>query len=188
METNSTNNIGIEEKLEILFKLIERYDTLRGSIANRAAIILSANAILLGATTFLIDKVLANPQQSSSTKLISILSIAATVILLALSIAYATSVIANIWRTSRNTLEIRSPDRLFFHAKETVEKFEDFNSFEEGFRMMTQDQLITYALSELWSLGKNYRRRYGIMGQAIRYFLFSIFPFVVTIGILLSER
>jgi hypothetical protein len=55
-------NVG--EQLELAYWLIERYDNLRSTVANRAAIIVSADAVFLAAVTFLLDKVSSGSQYS----------------------------------------------------------------------------------------------------------------------------
>jgi len=85
--------------------LIERHDNLRSLTANRAAIVLSADTLLLAGVTFLLDKVLSGGSQYSQLeKILFSISIGAAIILLSLSIVYATSAIAFIWKTSRESL------------------------------------------------------------------------------------
>jgi hypothetical protein len=54
---NIQSSKTIDEQLQLAFQLIQRYDHLLDPLENRAATIISADALLLAGTTFLIDKV-----------------------------------------------------------------------------------------------------------------------------------
>ena len=53
------------DQLDLICWLIDRADKLRESVASRAAIVVSANALLLAGTTFLLDQILSSLGQRS---------------------------------------------------------------------------------------------------------------------------
>jgi hypothetical protein len=178
-----------KERLELICWLIERNDALRASIANRAAIVISTDALLLAGVTFLLDKTLSGQIQYEIEKIVLSVSIGATVILLALSIVYATTGIASIWKLSRKIVKDKEhlPKRDFFHAIETVETHEKFKPFAEKFEASDTKQMIERALSCLWSVETLYHRRYQSLRKAVKLLLFSIIPFVVSVVVLLNR-
>lgn len=186
MTTEEATVVSAKEKLELVCWLTKRQDDLRVSIANRAVIVVSADALLLAGVTFLLDKALSGGSlYSYLEKLVLIFSISATVILLAFSLVYATTGVASVWKSSRKRFGSGMPQRLFFHAFDTIEALKSFSSFEKSFEASTVEEMLTYALADLWSMENQYRHRYQMLTRAIRLLLFSIIPFLASINIIL---
>ena len=103
-----------EERLKLLLWLIDRYDTRRASHANLSPMIVSADAVIAAAATFLLDKSLSSSQVFGTTeRIVLLVSLSLTFVLLAISIFFATTGIANVWRTTRQLFGPGIPDRDF---------------------------------------------------------------------------
>jgi hypothetical protein len=178
-----------EKKLELIRWLIERHDNLRASVANRAAIVLSANALFVAGITFLLDKTLtaASHLYTATEKVIVSVLIGFTLILLAASIYYATNGIVSVFKSSRKMFGSDLPSRLFFNAGDSVESSDGYMTFAEKFNASSEEELTTYALSELWTAVNLYRLRYQNLRIAVRLFFVSVVPFLMAITIILIE-
>jgi hypothetical protein len=176
----------IDERFELVCRLIDRYDNLLTSIESRAAIVVSADALLLTGATFLIDKVLSYASQYSLTKQVFLgANISLTLLTLTLSLIYAITGIVTVWRSSRAITGRDTPrPNLFFRSGDTAEFFKGFTDFENNFRSSTKEQMLTYALGELWLITNLNVHRYQSLRRAIRLLLISIFPFLVSFAIL----
>lgn len=185
MENNTAER---EEKTELIYWLLERYDTIRGAIANRAAIVLSADAIVLAATVLLLDKALSNVNIFSSIeRIVLVVAIGLTLVLLAVSIYFATTATANVWKTSREILGPDRPQREFFYPRETLERANDFESFRNSFDAASDEELTSYALGELWSVTHSAFSRYQKLRRAIRFVVFSLVPFFLALLLFLFK-
>ncbi len=176
----------VDEKFEIACRLIERHDNLLTSLENRTATVVSADALLLAGTTFLLDKVLSQAYQYPLPKQIGIwVSIGLALVALALSIVYAASGIVNLWKTTREIVggDLPQPS-LFFRPSDTVKALKGFSDFEDSFRSSNKEQMLTYALSELWLVTNLNLRRYRPFQRAVWLLLFSVAPFLVAYALL----
>jgi len=181
--------MSLDERLELTRWLIDRYDQLRAATANRAALVVSADALLLAAMTFTLDKALSlGPQMGFVARIAVTLAIGATIALLALSIVYATNAVAFVWRTSREYLKFGDDmsQLPFFHPRDTVRAFSSLDVFEEGFDSTSKEQMLHYALGELLLITKAHYARYEILRRAMRWLLLAIVPFLVSIVMLFS--
>ncbi len=174
-------------KLDLACWLIERNYTRREAIANRAAIVVSADSLLLAGIIFLLDKVLGQAQSSVIEKTLLALSITAIVIFLALSIVYAVTAIVSVWITNREKVSLDKRQRLFFHAYDTVNTFHNFEEYLQEFNIANQEQMKNYALGYLWSSENLFNYRYQNLRRALQLLLLSIIPFVVSIAIVLVK-
>jgi hypothetical protein len=137
-----------DEQFELAFRLIQRYDHHLDSLESRAATIISADALLLAGTTFLVDKVLLPANQFPFIKQIFIgISIGLALIVLALSIVYAATSIANVWRTTGKIVgrDLLQPS-LFFRSSETLSEIKNFPHFKKHFQSSSKEQILTYVL------------------------------------------
>ncbi len=175
-----------DEKFELTCRLIERYDNHLSSLESRTATVISADALLLAGTTFLVDKVLSQSHQYSFLKQLFIdVSIGLAFVTLALSIAYAASGIANVWKTTRELAGGSPPQKsLFFRASNTVKALKGFSCFEDNFNSTSKEQMLSYALNELWLITNLDVRRQRLFQRAVRLLLFSVVPFLVAYAML----
>ena len=186
---NKLSPTTVDEQLEFSVRLIERYDQLLGSLESRAATIVSADALLLAGITFLLNQVWSQGDQTFSIRQIVLgISIGLSLIALVLSIVYAATSIARVGRITRKIADSNSSSpNLFFRPRATVDEFKEFSDFEKHFRSSDKEQMLTYALSELWLLTNLNTRRYRTFQWAVRLLLFSIVPFLVACTLLIID-
>jgi len=178
-----------KERLSMLTWMIDRYDVLRVAISRRAAIVLSADAILVTATIFLFGQYhrgyLSGAARLSSAEqtmtVIFILFAVVTIGLLCLSILSATSSIVNVWAKSRDMLGEEPPHIYFFHARDTYEELGNFNAFRNRIEQSSNEDFIAYAEAELWRVTVATYHRHNGLKKAIRYLYYAIFPFMVSL-------
>jgi hypothetical protein len=188
LKSITKSTINDKERFDFVRWLIDSYDERKASVAGRATILLNADALLLAATTFLIDKLRAMTGQLSLTEqLILIISIALSLIFLVLSIAVATNGMANIWKTSTQKFGTEAPQRLYFYPRQTFNTFKTFSSFLNSFQEISEKQLTEYALAHLWVITREYKERYQNLRRATHFLVFAIFPLVFSIAFVLYK-
>jgi hypothetical protein len=164
-----------EKKFEIIRWLIERNDDRRSGIANRAAISLSADAVVLTGIALLLDKTLSNLSLFVPIERIILASaIGATLVLLAFSVYFSTMAIANVWKTNRAILKNEPFSREFFYQRETLEKSSSFQVFKKRFDETKIETIKDYALGELWSVVNTTYKRYQTLRLSIRFTVLSL--------------
>lgn len=180
---------GIKEKLSMLTWMIDRYDVLRVAISRRAAIVLSADAILVTATIFLFGQYhgsyLAGPKALSLSErnvtIVFILFAVSTIAFLSLSILSATSSIVNVWAKSSDMPGGATPQIYFFHARDTYEDFRNFKAFQESIQKSTDLDFMNHAEAELWRVIVATYVRHNDLKRAIIYLYWAIFPFMTSL-------
>ncbi len=181
----------IKERLSMLTWMIDRYDVLRVAISRRAAIVLSADAILVTATIFLFGQYHSSYLDGShimvnSEKNISVAFIAfsvATIACLCLSILSATSSIVNVWAKSSDMPGGATPQIYFFHARDTYEDFKNFESFQKTIQQSSDKDFLNHAEAELWRVIVATYVRHNELKRAIVYLYWAIFPFLASLVI-----
>ncbi len=180
-----------KERLSMLTWMIDRYDVLRVAISRRAAIVLSADAILVTATIFLFGQYhsgyLANAAKlTTAEEVITVAFIVfavGTIGLLCMSILSATSSIVNVWGNSRDMLGDEPPHIYFFHARDTYEELGNFNTFRNRLEQSSNEDFISYAQAELWRVTVATYHRHNDLKKAIQYLYYAIFPFMISLFI-----
>ena len=166
-----------DEKKHNVFWLIERIDAIRAATENRAAIVLSAGAILIVGIAFLLDKVLISPIMTtigSGTRVTLVSCLILAMLFLLISVVYATIAIVNIFTTSRRMLKNRIPSRVFFHSFDTQYVYPDFESFKTGYLSISEQDFLEAALAHLWSSYALYVKRYLALRTSTRCLLLSV--------------
>jgi len=184
MDNKATYIMNDKEKLDLACWLNDRYDNLRESVSNRAAIVVSADAILLAGITFLLDKILENINQYNKIEQILLASsVSITFIILTLSIVFAASGIVEIKKTNLKKLNYDLSPSLFFYAYHTLDQFKNASSFEKRFLDSTTKDLLTYALGNLWLMENLFKHLYKNFLFSIKLLLVSIIPFLISAAI-----
>jgi hypothetical protein len=170
-----------KDRLEMLRWLIERGDTLRASYANRASIILSADALLLATIVFLSDKVLGqvnHPRRSSLSVfiIISVLSMCSSFIL-------AMFASASLRWSSRKDTKFKGPMRYFYNATDTFKDLESFDSFHDKFVSTNIDEFIKNGCAEMWVGHKLQRFRYNKLKVSILLLFVAVISLVIASGL-----
>lgn len=171
-----------KERIELLKWLITRSDSLRSSYSNRAALILSADAIILAIFVFLLEKILsqATGVLGLSVIVLSLLSLACMSVSLVLAITISASI-----RGSRKATGFRGAARFFLSPPETFEELKDFESFIERFKSMSSDDFIKSGCAELWVDLRLQQLRYNKLKKAIQFILAAFLLLVLALVIAL---
>lgn len=163
-------------KIDLVRWLIDRHDTLRGGTATRAAIVLTADAVFVSGLCFVLEKIPLGVGLSS----IGAWFLGAAIAGLVASILCATGALVGVWRPSTKTTSVESRHRLFFNARSTMDHFVGGgDAFRDDFRSTDSEQMLTYALTELWTAQSLYRQRYRLLRYSIRMLQVSMVPLVI---------
>ncbi len=177
--------IDNEKLIEIVFWFIKRNDNQRYAISNRAAIVLSADALLLAGIIFLIDKLFSGMTQYTDFERVTIfINSIITFVFLISSLITATTGIANVWKKSYQWHK-KLPKRLLFYARPTIETFNNFSDFRNHFKNINYEQLLDYGITDFWVIMSHLHRRYQKLRWSIRLLTFSLIPFSISFCILL---
>lgn len=171
-----------QERIDRLTWFITTLDNRRSSLEARSATVLSADALLFAGVLFLAQGINGFLELKIWARIILGVDLIAVVILLAISIANATSAIANVSKSSKTMYGMNTPVRLFFYPRETFEKYQNFDAYSKGFVNMPDADFVQNLLGELWVISREYHMRYQKLRWAIRFLLYSIVPFLLLIG------
>lgn len=184
---NMTKDIKIPCFDEQARWFISRFDSWRASIATRCSLVLSADALLLAAHTFLLDKAitqhwlhplpLPNP-------LFAVL-LGAGMLSLLISLYYATTGIANVWKPSRQMFGDGMPDRLLYHPSDMVNTCKSFAEFQGKFSTLSVEDTHSAFWAELWSLAQMHHYRYQRLRRAIVFLVVALPLFLCSIFLVL---
>lgn len=163
------SQLEVREKLALAQWLLEVYDN--SEFSNRAAIVLSANAILFASVTFITD---ASKLFDSSKKPLLSGIMLLTLLLLSSSMALASLVIVNIGKQRHLALGIKSGTRPIFHFVDTIETFKDLSHFQAHFKECSTEDLLDYSLSELWIRIHGREQRYNFVRYSIQLSLSAL--------------
>lgn len=165
---------------EIKWHLL-RYDALRLSLASRGALILSANALVATGATILAGQRASNTAAGLTLTAGTIL----TLILIGVSVSYATSAVINIrpWRKSYGNCV---PLAIFYDAGDTRRNVASFDEFSEMFNQASDADAVGYATSNLWRIIVSYQTRYTRLRTSIYLLFASLWLFLLTIAVQLA--
>ncbi len=181
MIEQNQSDFSSDKILDFLIGQITRLDKMSVSLANRAAMILSAGALILAGITFLADKVLSLEKESIIKPLISI-SVILTLLFTCISIIIAMTMIIT-WKKSKVKLvnPQNQPKPLFFHSSMTIDHFkDDFKQYSDGIMSTTEKQLIEYAQSSHWYGMKQFYMRYNSFAKSVRFLFLGIIAFLLS--------
>lgn len=170
-----------KDRIELLRWLITRSDTMRATYSGRAALILSANAIILAAIVFLMDK---NLGQSAGDLRFTITIFAALslfTMLFSLAFAFTASISP---RSSRRATNFQGSKRIFFNPSETFAHDSvgnDFGDFRDKFENITTREIIESGCGEFWVDLKLQQVRYARLKNSVWFILASFVFLVVTL-------
>ena len=179
----------IEDKFELTKWLIERYDILRNLIASRATAIITADSILIAASTILLGDVFSLKGPLGAVYCVIILIMLAMGFLV-LSVYFAISALASVWGDNRKTLGLKDvPAGIFFRARDSVERKSyggnnpkgriEFETFKNKFVNSEIEDLYKYALSELFIIINAQHIRYSSFRWSMRFVVISVVPLVI---------
>lgn len=147
-------------RLDLLKWLIDRTDNLRQSYNNRAAVILSADALVLATIAFLLDKTPVNHVHITYIKGLVGLSLASMFASFVLSFKASLS----FWQDSSRATKFVG-DRYFFNARATTQS-KDFDDFKRRFNASSLDEFLSYGYAQLWASYLLQMQRYASLKAA----------------------
>jgi hypothetical protein len=163
---------------------IERYDRLRTSATSRAAVVLSAAALLSAGNAVFLTQILgATPVWLTSWRLptVSILSLFSLVLVI-LALLRA----ANVLLAPRGSRQIfagasEAPLSPIFNGSDTVEKFARFDDFQSVLLGQSDAESVEAASVELWICINQHRRRYTQLRSAVNVLRYAGIAFLVVL-------
>lgn len=164
---------------------ILRYDGLRGSIANRASFLISANAVLIGGVALLFPKTVGQDIAGGRAVLGALAVGALSVLgLSALSVINATKALlaGQSWRSLYGT---DPPPSMFYQHSDTVRKTPNFAAFDAAFVEQTLDQERKSATVNLWVVLQAHNYRYKFLRRATRRLRLGLVVFVGSVVVVI---
>lgn len=156
-------------------------------MANRAAIVISGNALLLGGITLILSNILSgSPQYTTPQKQVLSILAAANILVVALSFLFSISALAFLWSTHRKAVKFdKTKPILFFHPRETISTYPSSEAFSSAFRGTSKEQMLEYALSELLLVTNIHFHRYTNFRRSLQALFISVILFGVLICVVL---
>ncbi len=167
-----------KDRIELLRWLIGRSDAMRATYSNRAALILSADAIILAAIVFLLDK---NVGQGVLKVSIIIFSVSSLVLMLVSLWQAFTASITRI--SSKKATGFQGPDRIFLNPSDTFKPpiGDDFEAFKRVFQNMSEQDFIERACAEFWVDLKLQQIRYSKLKRSVWFILTSFLSLAIAL-------
>jgi hypothetical protein len=170
---------SLNEQLERTHWHILRSDSLRASVASRAGILLSTNALVIAGIALALGLKTHKPAT-----IVTILAIAALGCV-AISVMNASVAVVTVRRWPRQFPKHKEqaghigPPYCFAEIDSSTSTFEDFKQ-----RMANQpaDQLLEDALAELWRCGVLHGYRYAKLRIALRWLLTALCLFLTAVA------
>jgi hypothetical protein len=173
------NNYALDKLEQAKWHLL-RFDMLRATLANRAAVLLSSNAVVLTGTLLIVLRPEADLYGGTvMLGAIVVVGIIA-VILSGVSVAYSAAALANV-RPWRSVTPGPVPLGTFFDASDTTARFSYQSEFRDAFIRLTRQDTLDHALATLWGIVTGYQRRYTYIRLAIRLLFGSIAFFLLAV-------
>ena len=162
---------SLSEKIVLVRWHLDRYDKLRSSTASRAAVVLSAGALLSAANAVVIVQLLRvdldrpSPLALASCVLVGLVSF----VLIVLAVIRASGVLVTGRDTRRTFAHLGAlPLGLIFNGTDTVAHVRSFEEFSAVFSRQTEADILKAAQVELWVCIQQHRRRYLNLRSSVR--------------------
>lgn len=176
--------LSLQEKIKLIKWHIKRHDQLRASAASRASIVLSACAILSAGNAVILSQLLSSSADVKGWILAAFSAgIAASVLLIVLTVIRSTSVLISLRPSSKIFPEDDRPPGILFHASDTVRLIKSFHQFQTIIEQERPAQILEHAEVELWLAMHHYMYRYGkLRGAMLAFRAAAIIFFFVLIA------
>lgn len=164
---------SIAEAIEIANWHLTRYDMLRSSLANRAAVVLSADALIATAVVILTTEYTASKLLGGSTSY-AVASFLAVLSLISVSgsVAYAAQASHNV-RAWAKTFPQQPPPGLIYTASHTRKEITSAEGLGHLISEVSEYKYFEFAVTELWRAINTFDRRYNLLRRAIRLLLWN---------------
>jgi hypothetical protein len=172
------------DKLSMIKWHIERYDRLRTSATSRAAVVLSAAALLSAGNAVFLAQILGTSVPWLRSWRLLILSLLALVsaILVILALLRA----ANVLLTARGSREVfagagDAPLSPIFNGSDTVSRFTQFDDFQSVLLGQSDAESVEAAAVELWICINQHRGRYTQLRRAVNVLRYAGIAFLAAL-------
>jgi hypothetical protein len=192
-QRHENNESEAEEKRLVMLKWhIERYDRLRTSTAGRAAVVLSAGAILSAGNALVLGQMLSTTRAGAASSWWSaILTVAslASAGLVVLSVLKAANVLVTTRRSRDAFKEVgRAPVSLIFNGTDTLANVRTFAEFHAILAGGSAAETRASAEAELWVCIHQHRHRYAQLRAAVRLLRHAAVAFFAVLVLALSAN
>ncbi len=152
---------------------------MRSTYSTRAALIVSANAVITTAIVILLDRTL--PQTTGRLKIAVIITSGGSLILMLTSLYQAFS--AAVTRgSSKKATNYDGPSRIFLNPRETFDTIgEGVAAFKDRFKNLSLQEFIDAACGEFWVDMHLQNIRYGRLKKSLGYLSAAFVCFVITL-------
>lgn len=161
--------LPVVDNLELARWHIDRYDRLRTSASSRAAVVLSAGALLTAGNAVILSQLL---QQTTSLApwvvVVCTAGLLVNVALIVLALVSATGVLISLQPSRELFPDPDLPISLAFNASDTIKHAGEFSTFHETMRTQHPSELLRSAHVELWIIIKQHRHRYARLRTSVR--------------------
>jgi hypothetical protein len=182
-------SLSIRDRVDLARWHIDRYDRLRASTSSRAAVVLSAGAILSAGNAVILSQLL---QQSASSRLwliaVCTFGLTASAALIVLSVIRATGVLVSLRLTRDMFPDPDLPPGLVFNATDTVRHAPTFRQFQDAVWSQDLAHILEAANVELWIIIRQHRHRYARLRSAVRALRFAATAFLAVLTVLVISN
>jgi hypothetical protein len=178
-----TNKINIDMELENVNWHLQRNDNLRSSIANRATIVLTANAVVITAVLFLIDK---NYAKNNLTIIMTIISL----LFVLLSSFFSIVSILSLKKAKKivNDKKFSMSEMLFYFASGTLKQLDTKEKFVSKLKETDKEEFLRYASTSLWYGMNLFANRYTKLRISVIFLIAALIILITTIIIELIQN
>ncbi|MFD8495904.1 hypothetical protein [Amycolatopsis sp. NPDC059657] len=184
-ELPRVTSLSARDRLDLARWHIDRYDRLRASTSSRAAVVLSAGAILTAGNAVILSQLL---QQTlpANVWLVTICTVGLTIsaALIVLAIIRATGVLVSLRLTREMFPESDLPTGLVFNATDTVRHAPEFRRFYQVVGEQNLPDVLLSAHVELWIIIRQHRHRYAKLRDSVRALRYAAMIFLVVLTVL----
>lgn len=188
----AARTLSDEERLAVLKWHIDRYDRLRSSTASRAAVVLSAGAILSAGNAVLFGQLLGATKSwlgQWGWLLALTMAVLGSAALVVASLIRA----ANVLITTRGSREMFRalgdiPVGLVFNSGDTVARLKTFDDFRTAVAGQDHRDMVAAAEVELWVCLHQHRHRYAQLRAAVRLLRHAALAFLAILVLVLTAN
>jgi hypothetical protein len=174
-----------QARLDLARWHIDRYDRLRASTFSRAAVVLSAGAILTAGNAVILSQLLQRATDLHQWLLVlCTLGLVASASLIVLAIVRATGVLVSLQSYRTMFPDPKLPSSLVFNAPDTMRLSSTFTEFEEAVAAQEPPDILRAAHVELWIIIRQHRYRYAQLRSAVRALRYSATIFLAVLTML----
>ncbi|GAA1719162.1 hypothetical protein GCM10009745_80140 [Kribbella yunnanensis] len=180
-----------EARLALARWHLDRYDRLRASTASRAAVILSASALLSAANALIITQILGDGSRRvpiGLTALCAGVAFGGTVLVLLAVLRAAAVLVTRQGSRDLFTAGSAVPPALVFNGTDTIRRLHSVDEFTAAISTQTMEEAVTAAEIELWFCINQHRARYEKLRSAARALRPAAIAVPVALAVLLIVR